>query len=130
MALVFDHIGLTVRDLDNSVKFFTGLGFEVFGEKPAYPAVFVRQGQTRLTLWQAKASERVVAFDRHNNIGLHHLALGVPDVAALEELHEKLLQYPGCEVEFGPELSGAGPDRHMMVAVAGSGIRIEFRVRG
>lgn len=122
------HLGLTVRDLDASVDFFVStLGYKKIGERPAYPAAFVSDGQVMLTLWQAKPpGGQTVDFDRHSNLGLHHVALSVQD-ARLEELHARLVRHPGCEVEFAPELAGGGPSRHMMVRIPGSGVRVEFR---
>lgn len=50
-----DHLGLAVRSLSKSVAFFVdGLGWTEKGGKPDYPAVFVGNGQLRLTLWQVK----------------------------------------------------------------------------
>ena len=42
---------------------------------PDYPAVFVGDGLTRITLWQIKDPVTAAPFDRRRNIGLHHLAL-------------------------------------------------------
>ena len=40
-----NHVGLTVRDLDASVAFFTeGLSWETAGGDPDYPSVFVTDG--------------------------------------------------------------------------------------
>jgi catechol 2,3-dioxygenase-like lactoylglutathione lyase family enzyme len=119
------HVGLTVPDLDRARGFFVDtLGFRQVGEKPGYPAVFVTDGHTMITLWRARDPQHAVPFDRHGVIGLHHLALRVaPD--ALDGLHDKLVTADGVEVEFAPELLGAGPARHMMCTIPG-GIRVEF----
>ncbi len=120
------HVALTVYDLEKTVHFFTQvLGYNKVGEKQDYPAVFVSDGVTMMTLWKVKQPEQVVRFDRRNTIGLHHLALTV-DPANLEELHQKLLTTEGCEVEFAPEDLGGGPTRHMMCTIPGSDIRVEF----
>jgi catechol 2,3-dioxygenase-like lactoylglutathione lyase family enzyme len=80
-----DHVGLTVRDLDQTRRFFCDyLGWQVVGENTAYPAVFVSDGQDRVTLWQVHDREDCVSFDRRRDIGLHHLELKVADVATLE----------------------------------------------
>jgi catechol 2,3-dioxygenase-like lactoylglutathione lyase family enzyme len=53
-----DHVGLTVRDLEQSRRFFCEcLGWHVVGENPAYPAVFVADGHDRVTLWQVDGPE-------------------------------------------------------------------------
>ena len=120
------HIGLTVPRLPEARAFFIDtLGFSQVGEKPDYPAVFVSDGTTMITLWQADDPEAAVPFDRKNVIGLHHLALKVADFDALDALHDKLQTTAGVEIEFGPEPLGAIGARHMMCAIPG-GIRTEF----
>ena len=48
------HIGLTVPDIEPTRQFFTGaLGFTQVGEVPDYPAVFLTDGVTMITLWGA-----------------------------------------------------------------------------
>jgi catechol 2,3-dioxygenase-like lactoylglutathione lyase family enzyme len=118
------HVGLTVPDLPGAVRFFIDtLGFAQVGEKPDYPAVFVSDGTTMITLWQAATD--AVAFDRKNVVGLHHLALKVADARALDEAHAKLRTTDGVAIEFAPEPLGGGPTRHMMCAFPG-GIRLEL----
>ncbi|MBY6065170.1 VOC family protein [Leisingera aquaemixtae] len=120
------HIGLTVRDLGETRDFFTGtLGFAQVGELPDYPAVFLSDGTTMITLWQAQDPATAVPFDRKNVIGLHHLALTVDGSAALVALHETLAATAGVEVEFPPEPLQGGPAQHMMCAIPG-GIRMEL----
>ncbi len=120
------HIGLTVPDLERARRFFIDtLGFAQVGERPAYPAVFVSDGATMITLWQAHDPASTVAFDRRNTVGLHHLALKVADGAALDALHGQLVVLDDVAVEFAPEPLGTGPARHMMCAMPG-GIRLEF----
>lgn len=120
------HIGLTVPDLTATRDFFTTvLGFNQVGEKPDYPAVFVSDGTVMLTLWQAAIPEQATPFDRKNNIGLHHLALKVESVDALDAVYQTLLNTSGVEVEFAPEPMGKGPIQHLMVYIPG-GIRLEL----
>jgi catechol 2,3-dioxygenase-like lactoylglutathione lyase family enzyme len=120
------HAGLTVPDLSAAQRFFTeGLGFETVGEVPDYPAAFVSDGAVMITLWQAEDPERAAAFDRRNAIGLHHLALHVPDADGLDALHQRLLDRGDVAIEFPPEPLKGGPTRHMMCHVPG-GIRVEF----
>ncbi len=120
------HIGLTVPNIDETRAFFTDvLGYEIVGERPAYPAVFVSDGATMLTLWQAADPDNATPFDRKANIGLHHLALKVGGHEALETLAEKLAAHDGVEIEFAPEALGETPLRHMMTTIPG-GVRVEF----
>src|SRR5262245_35313183 len=85
LTLGFDHVGLTVADLESSRLFFVDcLGWKVVGERPAYPAVYLSDGRSVLTLWRVENPADHVAFDRRKNVGLHHLALKVADRAALD----------------------------------------------
>ena len=120
-----DHLGLTVRDLDESRAFFVdALGWEQFGGNPDYPAAYVTNGSAKLTLWQAKADDPA-PFDRAANVGLHHTALKVPSRDDLLALFAVVSEWPGVEVEFAPEFSGKGPKEHFMVLEPG-GTRLEF----
>lgn len=122
------HIGLTVPDLAKTVSFFINtLGFSQVGERPEYPAAFVSDGTTMITLWQATDSATAVPFDRKNVVGLHHLALKVKDFDALDALYQKLASTHDVEIEFSPEPLRDGPTRHMMCYIPG-GIRVEFIV--
>ena len=124
------HIGLTVPDLAKTKRFFVDvLGYEQVGEKPDYPAVFLSDGTTMITLWQAADPSAAVPFDRKNVIGLHHLAIHVGNQASLASLHGRLSEVDDVEIEFAPEPLGGGPTEHMMTRIPG-GIRVEFIAPG
>ena len=126
LTLGIDHIGLTVSDLELSKAFFIDcLGWMVFGGRPDYPSVYITNGEARLTLWQVADTVDFTPFDRRANVGLHHLALAVATRETLDALHAKVSAWPGVEVEFAPELSGAGPKYHCMIREPG-GCRVEF----
>lgn len=117
------HAGLTVPDLPAARAFFTdALGFRVVGEKPDYPAAFVTDGTTMITLWQAEDPPSATPFDRRRNLGLHHLAFRVEDVDAL---HRDLASRSDVSIEFAPEGLGDSGLRHMMCRIPGN-IRVEF----
>lgn len=120
------HIGLTVPDLSDTRAFFIdALGFSQVGDVPDYPAVFLSDGTTMITLWQAENPETATKFDRKNVIGLHHFALKVKDAETLDRLHGRLASVTGVDIEFAPEALGDGPAKHMMFAIPG-GIRMEL----
>lgn len=86
-----DHVGLTVRNIETTRDFFVQcLGWQIVGEKPDYPAVFVSDGKLIITLWQVKEESAPVAFDRRKSIGLRHLALRAAHEAAFGELFERV----------------------------------------
>jgi lactoylglutathione lyase len=121
-----DHVGLTVSDLAATRDFFVeALGWWLLGQNEKYPAAFVSDGHTKITLWRVSDMSDFVAFDRHKNIGLHHLALRLPTLDALNAVFEVVSKWPDVVVEFSPEPSGAGPKVHAMVREP-SGNRIEL----
>jgi catechol 2,3-dioxygenase-like lactoylglutathione lyase family enzyme len=118
------HIGFSVSNLQASAQFFTQLlGWSIAKERPDYPAIYVTNGHAFVTLWQAE--EGAAAFDRRNNVGLHHIAFTVTTEEALNEVFSRAKNYPGVRIEFAPELVGAGPAKHCMLYEP-SGIRVEF----
>jgi catechol 2,3-dioxygenase-like lactoylglutathione lyase family enzyme len=120
------HIGLTVPQLAQTRAFFVdALGYQQVGEVPEYPAVFLCDGNTMITLWQVENPDSAAAFDRKRVIGLHHMALLVENHAELAKLAERLSATANVEIEFSPEPLGSGGVRHMMTTIPG-GIRVEF----
>ena len=125
LTLGAHHIGLTVPNLNETRSFFIEtLGYDQVGEVPEYPAAFLSDGATMITLWQAEDPANGVPFERKNIIGLHHLALSVA-TESLDALHATLEASTECAVEFAPEPLGDMPVRHMMCNIPG-GIRVEF----
>ncbi|MEL7504953.1 MAG: VOC family protein [Cyanobacteria bacterium J06554_6] len=120
------HLGLTVPNIDETRDFFVNvLEFKQVGTVPKYPAYFLSDGTTLLTLWQATDPESATPFDRKTNIGLHHFAFKVGGVETLNAMYEKLKNTEGVEIEFAPELLGGGPTQHMMFYIPG-GVRMEL----
>jgi len=118
------HIGLTVSNLDASAGFFTSLlGWEEVRRNDDYPAIFVSDGNIMVTLWTIK-EDPSSPFDRHRNVGLHHVAFHVESEDDLNSIHERLADN-GVRIEFAPELLRQGPAKHMM-CYEPSGIRVEF----
>ena len=110
-----NHLGLAVWDLAQSKAFFIELlGWSESGYDASYPRTAVSDGVIRLTLWQVDRAQEITSFDRRKNIGLHHLALEVESETKLNQIFEKVSNFPGAKVEFSPELVGAGPRKHMM----------------
>jgi catechol 2,3-dioxygenase-like lactoylglutathione lyase family enzyme len=118
------HIGLTVSRLEESAQFFTSLlGWREVRRNDEYPAIYVSDGKTMVTLWAVK-EQAFVEFDRKKNVGLHHVAFQVGSESDLNTIHDRLLSR-GTKIEFAPEQLGQGPAKHMM-CYEPSGIRVEF----
>lgn len=127
-TLDLNHIGFAVTKLDATASFFIDtLGWKAAGGRPDYPAKFVTNGKMFITLWQVTNPEKAIAFDRKNNVGLHHMAITVRDLETLNNLHRKFVTHPDVVVEFAPEHLGEGPTTHMMIREP-SGLRLEFIV--
>lgn len=123
-TLNIHHLGLAVKDLDKTSAFFTEvLGYRIAREVPDYPARFVTNDHSFITLWQTDSG--ATEFNRRANIGLHHFALRVGSEDELHELFQKAKGYNGVVVEFEPQLLGDGPAKHCMLYEPG-GIRIEL----
>lgn len=121
------HVGITVPNLEEAQGFFCEtLGFDVVGTNPNYPAAFVSDGHTMVTLWQAADPSSATPFDRRANIGLHHLAFSVADETVLNTVFERVKAHPGVTIEFAPTSIFEGSAvRHFICAMPG-GVRIEF----
>ena len=118
------HIGLTVSKLEESAEFFTSLlGWKEVRRNHEYPAVYVSDGTTMVSLWATK-EEPACQFNKNKNIGLHHVAFHVGSENTLNSIYERLVR-SRIAIEFSPELLGQGPAKHMM-CYEPSGIRVDF----
>lgn len=125
-TLGLNHIGFAVSNLEGSVSFFTDmLGWKRAGGDPSYPSIFVTNGEMFVTLWQTDPG--ATPFDRRKNVGLHHMAITVRDLGALNRLYDRLKAREDIMIEFAPEFLGKGPTTHMMIRDP-SGLRLEFIV--
>jgi methylmalonyl-CoA/ethylmalonyl-CoA epimerase len=81
-----EHLGIAVKNLEESVKTWTGL----LGE-PAYKTeevagemvrtAFFRMGESKIELLEATAPESAIAkFVEKKGEGIHHIAFGVHDI--------------------------------------------------
>ena len=121
------HVGLAVPDIEAARRFFCeALNYRAVGGVPDYPAHFVSDGTTLLTLWQLEDPGTAARFDRKRNAGLHHLAIAVADHAALDLVHDRVRNWPGAAIEFEPcPLREGSAVRNFMCAIPG-GVRVEF----
>jgi catechol 2,3-dioxygenase-like lactoylglutathione lyase family enzyme len=123
------HLGLTVSDLEAARDFFVkALRFKLLGESADYPAAFVSDDSTTITLWAA--DQNAAQFDRRCNIGLHHAAFKVRSADALKSLYVDLSEWPDSELEgeiSAPSKGSAA--RHFFIRMPG-GPRIEFWTSG
>src|SRR5258706_14932905 len=111
-----DHVGLSVRDLVSTRKFFCDcLGWRIVGERADYPAVFVSDGHDIVTLWQGESPGKAIAFDRRADVGFHHFGPPVAHQICLRILYKRGSGLPGVAGEVWPEPPGAGPHNHFFL---------------
>ncbi len=121
------HVGLAVPDLNAAERFFVdALGWRVAGGSPSYPAVFVSDDTVMVTLWRVAEPGSATPFNRHANVGLHHLALRVADHTALGAVHDRLRDWPGVAIEFAPTPIRVGSPTHHFICAMPGGVRVEF----
>jgi len=123
----FSHVGLAVSDLEASYQFFHALGFDKVGGVDTYPSYFLSDETSLLTIWQTE--KNATPFDRRKNVGLHHLALKVPSLEALNKAYEVVSKVEGVRITgegaFAPQKLEGTPLTHAIVYEP-SGNRIEL----
>ena len=90
-----DHVGIAVKDLDESVKFYESLGFKASGyevvAEQKVKVAFLPCGDSEIELLERTEPDGPIArFIEKNGPGIQHIAIRVDDIdKALEELKEK-----------------------------------------
>ncbi len=94
--VVVDHIGIAVKNIDESLKFWEGaLGIECHGretvDEQKVTTAFLPIKDTEIELLEATSPDSTVAkFIEAKGEGIHHLAIRVDDLeAALAEMKAK-----------------------------------------
>jgi len=126
MNFEIDHIGIAVRRLDDSLRFYhEALGFSLTGEETieaervqvAMLPVGNAESASRIELLQATDSESVIArFIEKRGPGLHHIALRVDDLASVAGR----LKDRGCRLMNEPR-QGAGGHTYVFVHPGSTG---------
>ena len=90
-----DHVGIGVKNLDESVQFYESLGFKATGyevvAEQKVKVAFLPCGDSELELLESTEPDGPIArFIEKNGPGIQHIAIRVDDIdKALEELKEK-----------------------------------------
>lgn len=117
-----DHLGIAVKSLASSKKFFEQMGLSVSedetvdGEKVRLAMIPV--GESRLELLEATSEDSAIArFIAKRGEGLHHVCLRVPDLTAIVEKFKK----EGVRLVSNEIKVGAGGHRYMFVHPSSAG---------
>lgn len=92
-ATAIDHVAIAVRNLEESIKFYTEvLGFELTerrrteGNKTAMISAVLKAGPITVVLLEGTSPESQVSrFVEHFGPGVQHLAIGVQDLPQMAE---------------------------------------------
>lgn len=119
-----DHVAIAVRDLEESIKFYTEvLGFELKerrrteGKQTAMVSAVLKAGPVTVVLLQGTTQESQVSrFVEHFGPGVQHLALGVENLpemaeelkAAGMEFDTTVISSPGLRQIFSKRDTGSG----------------------
>ena len=118
------HIDITVRDLDRSTAFYDRvlplMGFrrsEDVPEGPIWAGAAIEVG--------LQAARSAAAHDRYAP-GLHHLAFTAPSRAAVETLHEQLLELGVAILDPPADYPEYTPDYYAVFYADPDGIKLEY----
>lgn len=99
------HVAITVRDLEETIEFYSKLGFDVVSrnEYPKMNIVFLQSNEAALEVFCPKASITDSELS-DTDLGIKHIALLVEDI---EAEYKKLVE-KGIEFQSPPRKLGTG----------------------
>jgi methylmalonyl-CoA epimerase len=106
-GFAIDHLGVAVRSVAATKKFYELLGLAVLGEEVVehehVRVAMVPLGESRIELLEPTSDDSVIArFLAKRGEGLHHVALSVPDIAAtLDRLKREGIRFVSDEIKVG-----------------------------
>ncbi len=107
-ALKVDHIGIAVKNLDETLKFYTDvLGLELHGtevvEEQKVKVAFLPVGDTEIELLESTSPDGPIAkFIERNGEGMQHIAFKVDNIEeAIAHMQEKGLRMIDEQPRYG-----------------------------
>ena len=127
-----DHVGIAVKNLEEAIKVWEGLGLKV-DEIEEVPDQKVRTaiihiGESRIELLEPTAEDSPIAkFIAKRGEGIHHIALGVTNIEEhLRELKEKGYRL----IDEEPRIGAGGAKIAFVHPKAVTGVLLELCERG
>ncbi len=117
-----DHLGIAVRSLASSKKFYEQLGLNVSPEEivdsEKVRVVMIPLDESRLELLEATSEDSAIArFIAKRGEGLHHVCLKVPDLSAIvDNFKKESIRLVSNEIKVG-----AGGHRYVFVHPSSAG---------
>jgi len=121
-AFSIDHLGIAVKSIAESRKFYESLGLAVTHEETVeherVHTAMIPVGESRIELLEATDEQSTIAkFISKRGEGLHHVALRVPEIATVFEQ----LQRQGVRLVSERIQRGAGGHRYIFVHPSSAG---------
>ena len=117
-----DHLGIAVKSLATAKRFYEKLGLSLSEEETVAAEkvnlIMATVGESRLELLEPTSEDSAIAkFLAKRGEGLHHVALQVPNLAAIVEKLKK----DGVRLVSDEIKTGAGGHRYVFVHPASAG---------
>ena len=128
MIKKIDHVGIAVKNLEEAMKVWEGLGLEVeeIEEVPDQKVrtAIIHVGESRIELLEPTAEDSPIAkFLAKRGEGIHHIALGVEDI---EEHLAKLKEEGYRLIDEKPRIGAGGAKIAFVHPKAVTGVLLEL----
>ncbi|ASJ04957.1 MULTISPECIES: methylmalonyl-CoA epimerase [Thermococcus] len=128
MIKKIDHVGIAVKNLEEAIKVWEGLGLKVeeIEEVPDQKVrtAIIHVGESRIELLEPTAEDSPIAkFIAKRGEGIHHIALGVDNI---EEHLEKLKEAGYRLIDEEPRIGAGGARIAFVHPKAVTGVLLEL----
>lgn len=123
-----DHIGIAVKNLDEAIKVYKDLGFEVEEieevEEQKVRVAMLPAGESRIELLEATSPESAIAkFVEKRGEGIHHIAINVENIErALERAKNAGIKL----IDEKPRIGAGGKRVAFIHPKSTKGVLLEF----
>lgn len=123
-----DHVGIAVKSLEEAVKTYSSLGFEVEGieevKEQKVRVAMLPAGESRVELLEALSDDSAIAkFISSRGEGIHHIAINVENIeVALENARKAGLKL----IDEKPRIGAGGKKVAFVHPKSTHGVLLEF----